>query len=348
MSGRSRPRPTRPSRRASTSPTASPRSPPRPSRARPPVTTASPRTGSSCSTATRSTRTSGSSAAAPGTGTSTGRRWPSTWRRCSPAASSPSRGSRSERAPARAACGPRARAENGRRCRLEAGQPQAAEPSGPGQAARGGIHLRRRQLLRRADRLVHRRLDHVLEHLDVLGVHGAGVDRQLLQLQLAADLHGDHPAAGAGLHDLVLQLLLSLRHVGLHLLDLLHHLVHVRLTHQSFSSSAVSKTSSASNSARSRSISWSWSSVAGPGGGATESLSSNASVSGCPVIPRTAFATRSRPCSAFFLTNAASAGKATVRRSASSAVGVAADRAALSIPFSSATASATAGQSDTI
>src|SRR5688572_1899722 len=232
---------------------------------------------------------------------------------------------------------------------LKPRQAQPAQAARAREPAGGRVHLRRRQLLGRADRLVHRGLDHVLEHLDVLGIDRVRVDRQLLQLQLAADLHRHHAAAGAGLHDLVLQLLLSLRHVGLHLLDLLHHLVQVGLTHQSFSSSCgVSKTSSAPNSARSRSISWSWSSVAGPGGGATASLSSKASVSGCPVIPRTAFATRSRPCSAFFLTNAASAGKAIVRRSASSAVGVAAESAALSIPLSSATASATAGQRTTI
>ena len=87
-------------RRASTWPTASRRSPPRPCAERPPATTGSPRTASSSSTGTRSTRASGSSAAAPGTATSTGRRWPSTWRRCSPAGASPSRASRlGERSP---------------------------------------------------------------------------------------------------------------------------------------------------------------------------------------------------------------------------------------------------------
>src|ERR687898_1768383 len=171
---------------------------------------------------------------------------------------------------------------------LHTRQAQASQAAKVAEAARGCVHLVGGQLLGGADPLVHRCLDHVLQHFDVVGVDRAGVDRQLLQLQLAADLHGDHPAAGAGLNDLVLQLLLSLGHVGLHLLDLLHHLVQVRLSHQSFSSS---KTSSASNSARSRSMSCSWSSVAGPAAGATSSLSSKATASGWPVIPRTAFAT---------------------------------------------------------
>src|SRR5918997_1829743 len=151
---------------------------------------------------------------------------------------------------------------------LHARQAQASETA---EIAGCRVHLARGQLLGRADSLVDGGLHHVLEHLDILGVDRAGVDRQLPQLQLAADLDGDHPAAGAGLHHLVLQLLLRLGHVGLHLLYLLHHLVQVRLTHQSFSSS---KTSSASNSARSRSMSCSWSSVAGPAAGATDSLSS--------------------------------------------------------------------------
>src|SRR5918994_1850040 len=228
---------------------------------------------------------------------------------------------------------------------LHARQAEASQSAKVAEAARGCVHLAGGQLLGGADPLVHRCLDHVLQHFDVVGVDRAGVDRQLPQLQLAADLHGDHPAARARLHDLVLELLLSLGHVGLHLLDLLHHLIHVRLTHQSFSSS---KTSSALNSARSRSMSCSWSSVSGPAAGAIVSLSSKWSESGRPMMPRTAVATRSRPCSAFFLTNAASAGKAIVRRSPSRAVGVAADRAALSIPFSSATASATAGHRVTI
>ena len=59
---------------------------------------------------------------------------------------------------------------------LEAGKPQAAQPAGPGKATGRCVHLRRGQLLGGADRLVHGGLDHVLEHLDVLGVHGIGVE----------------------------------------------------------------------------------------------------------------------------------------------------------------------------
>src|SRR5918994_3736336 len=206
---------------------------------------------------------------------------------------------------------------------LEPRYPQPAQAARARQAARGRVHLRCRQLLGRADRLVDRGLDHVLEHVDVLRVHSLGVDPQLLQLELAADLHRDHPAAGAGLDNLVLQLLLSLGHVGLHLLDLLHHLVQVRLPHQLLSSSGSSKTSSAANSSRRRSISWSWSSVAGPAAGSAVSLNSNARASEWPVMPRTAFATRSRPCSAFFLTKDAPGGKAIVRRSPSRETGAA-------------------------
>ena len=62
-------------------------------RRRPAATTASAPTGSSCSTATPSSRTSGCSAAAPATATSTARRWPSMRRRCWPAVRSPSRAS---------------------------------------------------------------------------------------------------------------------------------------------------------------------------------------------------------------------------------------------------------------
>src|SRR5829696_6887213 len=167
---------------------------------------------------------------------------------------------------------------------LHTRQAQASQTSQFAEAASRCVHLAGGQLLGGADPLIHRRLDHVLQHLDVVGVHRTRVDRQLLQLQLAADLDGDHPAARARLHYLVLQLLLSPGHVGLHLLDLLHHLAHVRLTHQSFSSS---KTSFASNSARSRSMSCSWSSVAGPAAGAIASLSSKWSESGWKVMPPT-------------------------------------------------------------
>ena len=58
-----------------------------------------------------------------------------------------------------------------------------------------------------------------------------GTDDDLLHLEVTGDLDRHHPAAGGGLDDLVLELLLGLHHLGLHLLDLLEHLVHVRLGH---------------------------------------------------------------------------------------------------------------------
>ncbi len=62
-----------------------------------------------------------------------------------------------------------------------------------------------------------------------------------LQLHVAAHRHLDHAAAGARLDGLVLELLLGLRHLGLHLLDLLHQLAHVRsLRHQPVPLSRVS------------------------------------------------------------------------------------------------------------
>jgi sarcosine oxidase len=100
---------TRPSpSRGSTSPTASRPSRTLPSRARPAATTASPPTASSCLPPIGSKSRTGSSAAGPATATSTGRRWPSTPRRCSPAASSPSPASPWASAPRSEASGRRA------------------------------------------------------------------------------------------------------------------------------------------------------------------------------------------------------------------------------------------------
>src|SRR4051794_4988845 len=112
---------------------------------------------------------------------------------------------------------------------LQAWEAEAAEPARTAEPSGRGVHPVGGQLLRRAERLVGRGKHEILQHLDVLGVHGLGVDPDLLELELAGHLHGDHAAPGARLHHLVLQLLLSLQHLGLHLLDLLHHLVHVRL-----------------------------------------------------------------------------------------------------------------------
>ena len=137
----------------------------------------------------------------------------------------------------------------------------ATEPAGDAAHAVGG------ELLGRADRLVRRGGDHVLEQLGVLGVDRLGVDDDGLHDEVAADLDGDHPAAGGGLDLLVLELLLRRQHVLLHLLDLLHHLLHVRLGHQAGPWGSGSGTiSSASNSCTMRATSSSPASSGGRSG----------------------------------------------------------------------------------
>jgi len=99
---------------------------------------------------------------------------------------------------------------------------QAESAAEAAQATTGcGVHLRGREFLRRADRFVHRGQDHVLQHVDVLGVNGLWIDLDLLQLEVAAHLHGDHSAADRRGDGLVLELVLGLGHLGLHLLGLL-------------------------------------------------------------------------------------------------------------------------------
>ena len=120
--------------------------------------------------------------------------------------------------------------------------------------AHAATHLGGRELLDLAQRLVDRRGHEVLQHLDVLGIDGVGVDRDRLQAQVAGrdDLH--HPAAGGRLDALLLQRLLGLLLLGHHLLGLLEHLVQVRwLRHQAVSSGGASgMISSASNSVTKR------------------------------------------------------------------------------------------------
>ena len=103
-----------------------------------------------------------------------------------------------------------------------------------------------------AHRLVDRGHDHVLEHLDVLGVDRVRVDRELLELEVAGHHDLDHAAAGGRLDALVLEPLLRLHHLLLHLLRLLEQGVEVRLGHQDSSSAG---SSSASNSRMKRSMS---------------------------------------------------------------------------------------------
>ena len=138
------------------------------------------------------------------------------------------------------------------------GRPPPPPPSAA-EAAEAAEHVHRRrrvhaagagrlalQLHRLAQRLVDRGHHHVLQHLDVVGVDRVGVDRERLELEVAAhrDLH--HAAAGRGLDDLVLQLLLGGEHLLLHLLRLLQQGSEVgRLGHHDSSSAG---SSSASNS----------------------------------------------------------------------------------------------------
>ena len=65
------------------------------------------------------------------------------------------------------------------------------------------------ELLGLADRLVDGGDDHVLEHLDVLGVDRVGVDRQRVEPQVAGHHDLDHPPAGARVDLLLLELLVD-------------------------------------------------------------------------------------------------------------------------------------------
>src|SRR5205085_8023614 len=113
------------------------------------------------------------------------------------------------------------------------------------------------ELLRGADRLVDRGQDHVLKELGVGGIDRLGIDRQLQEPQIAAHLDLHHPAAGARLDHLVLELFLGLHHLALPLPHLLHHRVQIQpsgpASRHAAPSSSVSN-SSASNSDFSRSI----------------------------------------------------------------------------------------------
>ena len=68
---------------------------------------------------------------------------------------------------------------------LEAGQPRLPSAQAAERPCRGASSCAA-QLLRRAQRLVERREDHVLEQLDVLGVHRLRIDRDLAHLEVAA------------------------------------------------------------------------------------------------------------------------------------------------------------------
>ena len=100
-------------------------------------------------------------------------------------------------------------------------------PAGRHEPAGDPAHFRLGQLLGGAQALVDRGLHHLGEHLGVLGIDRLGVDDDLAQGQVAAHLHLDHAAAGAGLDHLVLERLLRLQHLVLHLLRLFHQRIDV-------------------------------------------------------------------------------------------------------------------------
>ena len=97
-----------------------------------------------------------------------------------------------------------------------------------------------RHLLRRAARLGDGGDHEVLEHLDVVGIDGAGIDLDRLQVAVAGDGGGDHAAAGGAGHLGRRDLGLRLLHRGLHLLHLPQHLL---LVHDSSSISWASNAS---------------------------------------------------------------------------------------------------------
>ena len=81
------------------------------------------------------------------------------------------------------------------------------------------------EVLGAAEAVADRGEHEVFEHLDVFGVDDLGRDPHRLQLARAGDDHLHHPATRRSLDRGLRERLLRRGHVGLHLLDLLHHLV---------------------------------------------------------------------------------------------------------------------------
>src|SRR5215208_539375 len=204
------------------------------------------------------------------------------------------------------------------------------------------------ELLGRAQRLVERGGDEVLEHLDVIGIDGVWVDLERLHAQVARDDDLDHAAAGGRLDGLGLELLLRLLLLGEHRLRLLEHLVEVgRLGHQVDSSSGGRTSASNSSTKRltsSSSLSWGG---AGPAARAASSRSSKASRNELPVTARMTRAIVSLlvGSSALRLKKPADSGQARVSSPSPTAAGRALWSAAASIGVSSLRLSITAGQS---
>src|SRR4051812_7216064 len=234
--------------------------------------------------------------------------------------------------------------------RLEARQPERAQVHPAGHAAELGLL----ELLRRAQALVDRGEHHVLQQLGVVGVDGLGGDRDRLDDEVAADRDLHHAAAGGGLHLLVLELLLRGSHVLLHLLDLAHHLLHVRLGHQAppgvgVSGSGSGRISSAPNSSmkrrtRSSSLGGSTAAVSAT---TTSSRSSKVTLTPEPERARTASSTVVRWSwrSAMRRWKACSEGKATTTSCPRSSTGAVSASEAPRSWLSARTASSTAGHS---
>ena len=120
---------------------------------------------------------------------------------------------------------PRGKASASPPCRLQTGQAERAE------VGHLPADLRLDELGCGAECLVGGGHHHVGQQLRVVRVDCLRVDRDLDDLAAAVRLHGHHAAARGGLDDLLLRLFLRLHHLGLHLLGLLQHRVHVELRH---------------------------------------------------------------------------------------------------------------------
>ena len=86
-------------------------------------------------------------------------------------------------------------------------------------------HLLGREVLSTAQAVADRGEHEVFEHLDVVGVDDLGRDPHRLHLARAGDDHLHHPPTRRPLDRGLRERFLRGGHVGLHLLDLLHHLV---------------------------------------------------------------------------------------------------------------------------
>src|SRR5660398_318543 len=89
-------------------------------------------------------------------------------------------------------------------------------------------HALVRQLTGVADGLVGGGQDHVFQHLYIFRIHCVRIDIDATYGHVPSDFHGHHSAPRRGLHGFLGQLLLSLFHVHLQFLGLLHHLFVVR------------------------------------------------------------------------------------------------------------------------